>query len=240
MPPHPPIPATWDWRDHAGIITPPLSQGACNACSSFAVSAAIDAAMAIAGQGPPGVDPGYIHTCVAHGGKSATADEDCQNGADLGEVLKAVQAQGCALSAAGSLYPFPIAQCAATATVDVLAGYAPIADAGAAKQAIAQTGPIVADMWVWQDFFRYNGATPTYVPDPDSGNRQLHSICIIGFDTNGWIIKNSLGPGWGKGGFATIPYGACGLLGPALAGQAFPCQAYSIELIPAAAAVPVS
>lgn len=33
-----------------------------------------------------------------------------------------------------------------------------------------------------------------------------HAICLVGWDTQGWVIKNSWGTGWGNGGYGTVAY----------------------------------
>jgi hypothetical protein len=231
----PPPVLSWDWRTRS-VISTPTSQLPCNACTSFAISAAIEAALAIAHQQPLVVDPGYIHTCLGHGGAIVDANEDCRTGADLGVVLAAVLARGYASTQNGNAYPFPVENCSTTA-VRTMAGYTRLTGPNSTKAAVVQSGPVVTDMWIWENFFDYRGQTPTYVPDLDSGSQQLHSVCIIGFDTIGWIIKNSFGSGWGIGGFATIAYGTCGLNAPPPPGETLPCQTYSIQLAPNSQAV---
>lgn len=49
------------------------------------------------------------------------------------------------------------------------------------------------------------------------GTHLTHSITLVGYEgsTNSWLIKNSWGTGWGKGGFANIlnddGNGVCGI-----------------------------
>lgn len=226
----PPDEPVWDWRTHS-VISTPASQLPCNACTSFAISAAIEAALAIGHQQPLVVDPGYIHTCLGHDGAIGDANEDCRTGADLGVTLAAVLARGYASMQNGNTYPFPVENCSITA-VRTIAGYTRLTGSNSTKAAIVQSGPVVTDMWIWENFFDYRGQTPTYVPDLGSGSQQLHSVCIIGFDTVGWIIKNSFGHGWGIEGFAIIAYGTCGLNAPPPPGETLPCQTYSIQLAP--------
>lgn len=39
-----------------------------------------------------------------------------------------------------------------------------------------------------------------------------HAVLLIGYDNEGWIIKNSWGTSWGYGGFGKISYeGNCGI-----------------------------
>ncbi len=222
----PPREASWDWRTH-GVIGAPSSQLPWNTCTSFAISAVIEAALAIAKGLSRKVEPGFIHTCVAHGGTLTDQSEDCSTPADLGYTLSNLQARGYTCASGAITYPFPVASCPATAT-ESIAGYTLLPDPNSIKTAIVQSAPVAAEMYIWPDFFDYRGATPVYEPDTGSGDRAYHSVCVIGFDALGWIIKNSLGPGWGIEGFATIRYGTCGLNLPASAD----CRTYSIQLPP--------
>lgn len=57
------------------------------------------------------------------------------------------------------------------------------------------------------------GALPVFSDRPEFWKRQqgdmfygYHAISIVGFDKNGFIIRNSWGTGFGKGGYTTIKY----------------------------------
>ena len=221
---------SFDWRDRIQI-SPPGSQGSCNACSSFAIAATIEATWLISHPGNLiAVSPGYIHTCVGHNGDT-DANAICAEGIDLTALLGLLQVNGYAQSSPGD-FPFPTSACAAAAILGTIASYAAIAGPNDAKNSIVNKGPLVADMYVWQDFFSYTtNRASTYVPDTTSAGPYLHTICVVGFGSTGWIIKNSYGPSWGDGqGFAIIPYTACGLLGGTPPAGGFPREASSITL----------
>jgi C1A family cysteine protease len=210
-----------DWRD-AGVITPVRYQGSCGACASFAASAAIEALLRIANSADQTeVDAGYMHTCTVLGG-----EPDCTMSADLGPALVAVVAKGYAVVGPTSAYPYPASQCGGVPTRPAGA-YAELASSDEAKNALMR-GPVVAEFFVWPDFMSYRGQPSVYVPNL-VGSWNLHSVCIIGFDAQGWIIKNSYGTNWGVGGFATIAYGTCGLFGGTPAGE-LPGQVFALTL----------
>jgi len=43
---------------------------------------------------------------------------------------------------------------------------------------------------------------------PIDGNRVIgmHSMCIVGYNSNGFILRNSWGANWGDGGYCVFPY----------------------------------
>jgi hypothetical protein len=223
----------FDWRDTITIAAP-VHQGTCNACTSFAIAAAIEAHRQIAQPHDPiSVSAGYIHTCLGHDG-DADAAQVCVAGVDLFAALTLVQARGYAAGLAGD-YPFPAASCAVTAAAGRLRAFSPLPDTDSAKRQIVGGGPIVADMYVWADFFDYSTSrAPTYLPDTTRDGFYLHTVCVVGFNRDGWIIKNSFGPSWGDGrGFAVIGYDACALIGARPPAGGFPREAFAIELEPA-------
>jgi hypothetical protein len=82
----------------------------------------------------------------------------------------------------------------------------------ARKDAIANLGPLVGGMAVFEDFYSYKSG----VYQKTSGSKLLgyHCICVVGYDDNkqAWKIKNSWGTSWGEGGFAWIKYGQTDVL----------------------------
>jgi hypothetical protein len=203
----------FDWRRQIALA-PPSHQGLCNTCTSFAIAAAIEAHWQIAHpQNPISISAGYTHTCLGHGG-SADAATVCKFGIDIRPALGLLQAHGIARRHDGD-YPFPAALCPTTGVVKRLRRFARVTDVQMARNEIASRGPIVADMYFWADFFDYSTArAPVYVPDTSLDGPDLHSVCVVGFNNAGWIVKNSFGASWGDGtGYAVIAHGQCALLG---------------------------
>jgi hypothetical protein len=199
--------ASIDWRTKLQLAQPG-QQGTCNACTSFAVATAIEICWLIAHPNQPvHVSPGYLHTCIGHRNDTDPA-QICRDGIDLSRMLLQVQEQGYASAAPGD-YPFDPGICPNTPLAGNISGAQEIAGPNEAKQHLLK-GPIVADMYVWPDFFRYTtNDAPAYTPNQGSGSRFLHSVCVIGFGPAGWLIRNSYGPNWGDGtGHAIIPYRA--------------------------------
>ncbi len=84
----------------------------------------------------------------------------------------------------------------------------------ARKQAIAENGPVIGGLRVYEDFYFYKSGIYKHTTGVFRG---LHAVCVVGYkdgekekEVGGyWIIKNSWGPGWGEAGFMRIAYGEC-------------------------------
>ncbi len=66
---------------------------------------------------------------------------------------------------------------------------------------IANNGPVLTRLDVdlsWQDVGP-NGRLDTYRPETAQGG---HAVSLVGYDENGFIVRNSWGTTWGDGGFA--------------------------------------
>lgn len=74
---------------------------------------------------------------------------------------------------------------------------------------IASNGPILVRLDVDQtwDEVGADGVLATYRPETASGG---HAVALVGYDRNGFIVRNSWGAGWAKGGlaYATDAYAA--------------------------------
>ena len=67
---------------------------------------------------------------------------------------------------------------------------------------LCHQGPILARVVVdrtWDQATRTGGELERYLPDTARGG---HAICLVGYTADGFIVRNSWGPGWGDGGFA--------------------------------------
>jgi len=66
---------------------------------------------------------------------------------------------------------------------------------------------VVHDGWVEPQIMRRNGET-LHVIARRVDAKQLggHAFALVGYNEVGFLVQNSWGPDWGKGGFATLPY----------------------------------
>jgi C1A family cysteine protease len=73
------------------------------------------------------------------------------------------------------------------------------------KSAIANYGPIVVTLAVYDDFYWYGGGVYHHTW---GGLVGLHAVLAVGYNDVGgyFIVKNSWGTGWGAGGYFKISY----------------------------------
>jgi C1A family cysteine protease len=78
--------------------------------------------------------------------------------------------------------------------------YARIMSTFALKYALVMNGPCIGALKVYND-------SPCFWKKR-SGDSLLggHAICIVGYDENGFIIRNSWGSSWADRGYTTIPF----------------------------------
>ncbi len=225
---NPPSDKEFDWRDK--IVMPEVEfQKNCYTCTSFAVSGAAQIASLIADPSHPiVVSPGYLHTCI---GQDEVSDPQtiCQTPVDAKRLLCAMRDQGYATGP--SPYPCSPGACSTFTVTRHLSAVTEVTATVSPKQQLL-SGPLIANMQIGEDFFRYTTAvSPAYSPSPNNKQSYLHCICVIGFNESGWIIRNSLGPDWGDGtGHGTAAYGTCGLFGMALPDGSPGLDAYFLTL----------
>lgn len=200
-----PPPAAIDWRDVNGQnwVTPVRNQENCGACVSFATCASMEARLQIqAGALDDDLDLSEADlffcgcgACCGPGWNFPPALAAAGNGVGLERDFP---------------YPAKNVPCTAINPVARIDSWdAEISHIGR-RQAIANGGPVIAGMRVFEDFYFYKGGVYTHVTGDERG---LHAICVVGYDDlNGfWICKNSWGQGWGESGFFKVGYGECGL-----------------------------
>ncbi|MEA2935281.1 MAG: hypothetical protein QOD74_1927 [Variibacter sp.] len=202
----PPPPAAVDWRGHQGVnyVTPVRNQGNCGSCVAFATCAAIEARMAIAdGTASPQIDLSEAHLffcgcghCCNTGWQPDLALNWARTG--IGEETDfpyTPRNQPCNNPTPNPVVTVPSWSAATTQL--------------ARKQAIADNGPVIAALRVYEDFYFYRSGVYQHVTGIFRG---LHAVCIVGYKDGSpgyWIMKNSWGTGWGQGGFMYIAYGEC-------------------------------
>lgn len=204
------VPPDFDWRKHLAV-PPAKFQGICNSCTSFATSAAIEIATMIENGGEAmDIAAQHMHTCVAHRGEE-DIESICSYGIEPQRLLRLLVEFGYAVSQSEEV-PFHPAFCPTVDMYATLQGFSEVSLRDVYLQIMK--GPIVTDMYVWDDFFDYTTErAPIYSPNMTLGPSRIHSVCVVGFVPNGWIVKNSFGVNWGDGtGFGVIEKGTCGLL----------------------------
>jgi C1A family cysteine protease len=74
----------------------------------------------------------------------------------------------------------------------------------AMKTAIFQKGPLLVGVQVFTNFM--NVSSEGIVPSPRGDLEGGHALPILGYNRDGFIIKNSWSAFWGKDGYAVIPW----------------------------------
>jgi len=78
------------------------------------------------------------------------------------------------------------------------------------KGCLASGYPFVFGFTVYESFESQHVVTTGVVSMPAAGEKVLggHAVVAVGYDdtTQRFIVRNSWGPGWGKGGYFTMPY----------------------------------
>jgi hypothetical protein len=206
----PPAPPSFDWRSR-GVVTPSRSQLPGNSCASFAIAATIEADVRIAGETPVSIDPGFIHTCLVHQGIIDDPATDLNTPADILNALQAILANG--LIEDTGEYPLPANRCPTLAGKIRIRDFVELGSRQDCQRAVASAGPVITEMYFYQNFFDVRGAGARYAPKPDSVGPQSHVVAIVGYTQDSWIIKNSFGAHWGDQGCAAIACGDCGIAG---------------------------
>ncbi len=202
-------PTAVNWQSQ-GYVTPVKNQGGCGSCVSFCSCSVIESAVRIKLQNPNyaiDLSEGFMQFC---GGGSCS-------GWGLTSGLDYAKSTGVTDDACMP-YQAQNMNCTASRCSDwqnrltKITNYSGHATMAARKDAIANIGPVLAGLAVFNDFFAYSSGI--YVKTTGSGFAGYHCISVVGYDDNQqcWIIKNSWGTGWGESGFGRIRYNQAELL----------------------------
>jgi hypothetical protein len=204
-------PTSVDWRNVGGknYVTSVKNQGACGSCVSFCSCAVIESNMRIKAQDHTlnvDLSEAFLQFC---GGGSC-------NGWGLTSGLDFAKSTGVTDEACFPYQPQELPcnnRCSDwQSRLQKINSYTAHSSMQARKDAIANVGPVLAGMAVYNDFFSYSSGV--YQKTAGSALAGYHCICVIGYDDNQqcWIIKNSWGSNWGDGGYCKIKYGQSDIL----------------------------
>lgn len=137
-----------------------------------------------------------------------------QAGTSIKAALNIARKYGAVLDAAlpfgsGELYPGDEKSFYATASTRKIKSYFNLGhDPDTWRRWIANSGPIAARLDVDQAFFNATQTRGQLVSFDPSNTRGGHAVTLVGYDANGFIVRNSWGTGWGDQGFgyASIGY----------------------------------
>jgi C1A family cysteine protease len=216
-PPEPSYPPAVDLRATPGgnMITPIRDQAACGSCVAFGSCAAVEGTLKVEtgnAELEPDLSEAFLFYC-----RAAEEERRCDgpNGGwypkaalDVFSEKGGVPDEECFPYTAGDQPCNGCGDWESRATT--IAAWQPLNTPAEMKAWLAEHGPIVASMLVYEDFFHYAGGVYRHVTGGEEGG---HCICIVGYDDEGeyWIAKNSWNTGWGEDGFFRIAYGECGI-----------------------------
>ncbi len=200
------LPASFDWRDVPGVLSPIRDQGSCGSCYSFAITASLESAEVVQlGKATQNLSEQHIVSCARDsfgcgGGFMTTAgfavktgltdeasfpytgrNSRCKAGLDI-------KSKAVSYKLLGSPRKKP--------TVEEI------------KSALINKGPLFVTVMAGGS--GWSGATGDVTSCRKRGSTN-HMINLVGYDDKGWIIRNSWGERWGDKGYAHIGYG-CDLI----------------------------
>jgi hypothetical protein len=195
------------------FITPSQDQGACQASTAFAVTAAMNAKLRTWYHIPlgqpnqvqvPDLSAGDLFYC---GGGSCSAGLDVEQALAYATDKGVVPAYDIPYNPAGQTCGR--GSSALEGRVTKISMFVTLRTVSTMKDAIQSRGPIIATLRAYQDLkdykggvYRYNGTAPFLY---------VQTVTVIGFTTDGWLCKNSWGANWGMAGVFCIAYGECGI-----------------------------
>jgi C1A family cysteine protease len=197
------LPNKVDWRSHDGgdWTGPVKAQGACRSCVSFAVVAAMECAIRIkSGNSAMAIDLSEADLFFCGGGT-------CDRGWELPSALNRARDHGIGLA---EEFPYEPRQsaCKTIASRHKIAHWRTLASRAQRQAAIAEEGPVIACMQVFEDLPYYRSGIYEHLTGNEIG---LHAVCLVGYDNDDqcWIAKNSWSERWGEKGLFRIKYGQC-------------------------------
>jgi hypothetical protein len=96
-----------------------------------------------------------------------------------------------------------------------LSGYSNLTINGSASQTVTQTSietalaagdPVVIGIPVYSNFYYVGTANAGYYAGPSGAFEGDHAVTALGYNSQGLVIENSWGTGWGNAGFATLSW----------------------------------
>ena len=214
----PSYPPMHDWRDAGGnYITPIRDQSTCGSCVAFGCCAAVEGTLRVQSQRSDlevDLSEAQLFYCIARAqGRRCKGRQT--GGWWPSAALDAFRDEGVADEAC---YPYQAGDqdCANlcsdwSSRLTTITGWTELSGHEEMKSWLAERGPLVGTMKVYEDFARYyRGGIYKYVAGNFGGG---HCICLVGYDdqTGCWMGKNSWGTDWGEQGFFRIAYGECAI-----------------------------
>jgi C1A family cysteine protease len=223
-------PASWDWRNTAGVVSAVYDQGQCGSCWAFSTIQNLEGIRGVANQAVPQLSAQYVVDCskgcsseMYNGANTTVCNGGCNGGwpwTAFNDI--ATNAIGGVPDAASYPYRAVTQTCkgnGAGTTIVKISGYNCIGldqtnNEDEMADALYTDGPL--SIALNADYFNsYTGGimNPVYCPTAYLD----HAVLLVGYGTeNGqdyWIVKNSWGAAWGESGYCRMARGkgCCGI-----------------------------
>lgn len=191
------IPVSFDWRNVLGSDFPIRDQGQCGSCWAFATVGALDYESFI-----------FLDKKVLFSEQDVNANNfwGCSGGDASFQYLQdhgAVLDSDCPYTESNSACPGhpPIAmKIASWANVGAKDRSPTEAEL---KRAIIQFGPLTVSVAVDKAFDNYQGGVMTGC----KGKSANHMVILVGWNKDGWAVRNQWGESFGEKGYARMPIG---------------------------------
>lgn len=192
---------TFDWRNVAGVLPDARNQGNCGSCWAFAIAGALESAEVVQGQRPLlNLSEQHMVSCDKQsfgcsGGFMSSADFVVRKGltdeASFPYVANDVRCKSGLKVEAKAVKYYLLGSEKRKPSVDEI------------KTALVKYGPLFVTVYAGGN--GWSGETANVTSCRKKGTTN-HMVQIVGYDADGWIIKNSWGKNWGDAGFAHIGY----------------------------------
>lgn len=199
------LPESFDWRS-AGVVTPVRDQGQCGSCVSFGATKAFEAALMIQG-GMPEYNLSEQEMLSCRRGNDAFG---CNGAYMTAPGYMADKGQGLEVD-----FPYVARQvrCKQIDKVAKASSYQLLGARGRSptkeeiKAALVKYGPLVVDVRAGGSGWSGRTGQVTTCRRTRSTN---HVVTLVGYDSTGWIFRNSWGTRWGNKGDSKIGFGCDG------------------------------
>lgn len=219
------LPPSVDLRAQADAMTPIYDQGRIGSCTANAIAAAFE--FDVLKQGVADFKPSRLF--IYYNERRIEGDIGTDRGAAIRDGLKSVSRQGVCAEAEWPYVPteaiseggpwpvgavpaeLPPAACYTDALTNTIASYRRVVRSlPQLKGCLAHGYPFVLGFTVYESFESAKVAADGAVPLPGPGERVKggHAVLVVGYDDDEqrFTCRNSWGPGWGDGGYFTLPY----------------------------------
>jgi C1A family cysteine protease len=184
---------------------PVYDQGNLGSCTANAIAGHLDFNRKL--EGETFIFPSRLFIYYNERVIEGTTNSDA--GATIRDSIKTVAKQG---ACSETEWPYiiskfaskPLSKCYTDAVQYEALTYLRITSQTGMKTCLAQGYPFVCGISVYQSF---ESTTDGNIPMPQKGESLLggHAIMIVGYDSNGWIFRNSWG-NWGQQGYGRLPF----------------------------------